>query len=495
VYVSNVRFFNKATVFTNGYLDLGAAKRTGDFSLFYNWAADSITADPLGVKAETIKLPANLPYTLASTQYMQLNENTVYVLEFDYWSDTNWASADSAYFYAGLFPDDLPSRLCLQAGALPKTTLQRAHYEVSSANPNMQNALVRFVNFGPSSVYVCNVLFYPKYALGQKSVDLNPFRYCGEYLDLETNNYYLRARFYVPSTGRFTSQDPIGAGLNYYTYCNGNPIMMVDPSGLDPVPLRQFIENKGGTVVWDQKTGMATGTLNGITVSFSSSDSRLWWNSSHDRLWTDDTVLYGAFGLSRPTNWGNAAQTVAPDAAFNRNTTQGIWTSPVDAAQRVFGYNGAYDAAFSVCDYNKFISVFTYDQKQWMVEGWRGNYLQMGVGAEIGVYYNTPGSISNKIGQYWAVDDQDMLYMQYALFNGNPADHNQIFSVSGTHWWLNGFRPGIGTIPASDLALKGSITFQSSQMASAFVNGMISTKTDGTFTTSQNGAVVSFYWH
>jgi len=187
VYVSNVRFFNKTTVFTNGYLDLGAAMRTGDFNILFNGAADSITADPLGVKAETIKLPANLPYTLASTQYMQLNENTVYVLEFDYWSDTNWASTDSAYFYAGLFPDNLPSRLYLQAGALPKTTLQRAHYEVSSANPNMQNALVRFVNFGPSSVYVCNVLLYPKYALGQKSVDLNPFRYCGEYLDLETN--------------------------------------------------------------------------------------------------------------------------------------------------------------------------------------------------------------------------------------------------------------------------------------------------------------------
>ena len=30
--------------------------------------------------------------------------------------------------------------------------------------------------------------------------DTNPFRYCGEYYDLETNTYYLRARNYDPTT-------------------------------------------------------------------------------------------------------------------------------------------------------------------------------------------------------------------------------------------------------------------------------------------------------
>jgi RHS repeat-associated protein len=62
--------------------------------------------------------------------------------------------------------------------------------------------------------------------------DANPFRYCGEYWDAETSTYYLRARSYDPSTGRFTSEDPIRDGLNWYTYCAGNPIFFVDPSGL-----------------------------------------------------------------------------------------------------------------------------------------------------------------------------------------------------------------------------------------------------------------------
>jgi len=61
--------------------------------------------------------------------------------------------------------------------------------------------------------------------------DANLFRYCGEYFDKETETYYLRARNYKPKTGRFTQQDPIGDGLNWYVYCNNNPVSFVDPSG------------------------------------------------------------------------------------------------------------------------------------------------------------------------------------------------------------------------------------------------------------------------
>ncbi|MBP8641217.1 MAG: hypothetical protein KBI01_10045 [Oscillospiraceae bacterium] len=65
----------------------------------------------------------------------------------------------------------------------------------------------------------------------------NPFRYCGEYLDLETNNYYLRARYYDPTTGRFLSEDTYPGkaidplSLNLYIYCKNNPVMYTDPSG------------------------------------------------------------------------------------------------------------------------------------------------------------------------------------------------------------------------------------------------------------------------
>ena len=61
--------------------------------------------------------------------------------------------------------------------------------------------------------------------------DTNPFRYCGEYFDSETESVYLRARYYSPVSGRFITEDPVKDGLNWYSYCGGNPAMFVDPSG------------------------------------------------------------------------------------------------------------------------------------------------------------------------------------------------------------------------------------------------------------------------
>ena len=61
--------------------------------------------------------------------------------------------------------------------------------------------------------------------------DTNPFRYCGEYYDIETGTYYLRARYYNPSLGRFGTEDPAHDGLNWYTYCHNDPINFKDSSG------------------------------------------------------------------------------------------------------------------------------------------------------------------------------------------------------------------------------------------------------------------------
>ncbi len=66
---------------------------------------------------------------------------------------------------------------------------------------------------------------------GERTTDTNPFRYAGEYLDQETGDIYLRARYYDPSIGRFLTVDPIKDGTNWYVYCSNNPIAFVDPSG------------------------------------------------------------------------------------------------------------------------------------------------------------------------------------------------------------------------------------------------------------------------
>jgi RHS repeat-associated protein len=64
---------------------------------------------------------------------------------------------------------------------------------------------------------------------------LNPFRYTGREIGLETGLYNHRARYYDPSIGRFMGEDPIGfsAGTNFYSYVFNNPVNLFDPFGLD----------------------------------------------------------------------------------------------------------------------------------------------------------------------------------------------------------------------------------------------------------------------
>ena len=60
----------------------------------------------------------------------------------------------------------------------------------------------------------------------------NRLRYNGQMADGLTGLYYLRARYYNASLGRFTQEDVIyNDGLNLYAYCSSNPVMYSDPSG------------------------------------------------------------------------------------------------------------------------------------------------------------------------------------------------------------------------------------------------------------------------
>jgi RHS repeat-associated protein len=66
----------------------------------------------------------------------------------------------------------------------------------------------------------------------------NKFRFTGEALDSGTQLYYLRARYYDPGIGRFTTRDPlerltsITLTINSYQYALADPTRYEDPAGL-----------------------------------------------------------------------------------------------------------------------------------------------------------------------------------------------------------------------------------------------------------------------
>ena len=102
-----------------------------------------------------------------------------------------------------------------------------------------QNAHGDVVNLTDSTGAVVKSYTYDAFGV-EKNIDdsdTNAFRYCGEYFDKETATVYLRARYYDPSTGRFTQRDSLAGNitdplsLNLYTYCANNPVFFCDPSG------------------------------------------------------------------------------------------------------------------------------------------------------------------------------------------------------------------------------------------------------------------------
>ena len=88
--------------------------------------------------------------------------------------------------------------------------------------------------------------------------DENPYRYCGEYYDKETEEVYLRARYYEPGVGRFITRDTFTGendeplSLHLYTYCANDGVNMVDPSGhnrvipgMPTIDLKKYKKNIG----------------------------------------------------------------------------------------------------------------------------------------------------------------------------------------------------------------------------------------------------------
>lgn len=145
-----------------------------------------------------------------------------------------------------------------------------------------------------------------------------------------------------------------------------------------------------------------------------------------------------------------------------------------DCWQRKFGYQKLFDEA--AAGFNMLIDCepvyFTYDEKYWMIEFWKGQY-GITTGAEVGIYYLPFEEVKEtnpdpKSLRYKSIPDSQQLAISYTLF----ADGQKLLSREDTHWWLTSFRLG-SFMPPSRLEMEISLTFPSIFMKAAFLDALI----------------------
>ena len=136
----------------------------------------------------------------------------------------------------------------------------------------------------------------------------NRLKYNAQMADELTGLYYLRARYYNASLGRFTQEDVIyNDGLNLYAYCNSNPVMYSDPSGF----AKETCKSKVGGEC-DSESG--SNTVNPKDVNFMQSSIK------------NQTVEHTVLGNAEALKSGALKATDLPEIQIWQDADGKLWT-------------------------------------------------------------------------------------------------------------------------------------------------------------------------
>ena len=289
---------------------------------------------------------------------------------------------------------------------------------------NLQGDVVKLIHYIPGFEYE-SVATYEYDAWGNVSssgrlAEINPLRYRGYYYDNETGFYYLQSRYYDPANRRFINADGLisfdcgFSGLNMYSYCGNCPVACSDPNGASFIS--DLIEKAKDLLRYVLHAGNDLARMHGI-----------------------DTAAVGAAVLEMEKD------------------ENGIYHARPDCWQQYFGYSFLYDYAFDAgtsMATDQFY--FDYAGEQYAFWIWRGDYINLGAGAEAGIYYGG--------GPFWAVDTDLAMRMSMDVY----YQGENIISYSDTTWWLTGFNPEYLNVSAGDMSVVYTIVFSDPGMFSAF---------------------------
>ncbi len=185
------------------------------------------------------------------------------------------------------------------------------------------------------------------------------------------------------------------------------------------------------------------------------------------------------------------------------------YTNDKEAWQYDFGFGKIYDVVspYILLEYDYVRVFFVYEEKDWMLQMWKGQYGLIFYGGEIGIY-NRPHSEDgiHEWTMFSCPAEEDWLGMEMTLWH-EQLDGTWVREFTrkyDKYWWCTGFKNGHlrQQEPADELRLTGRITFKDEQMTSLVANGLVSCgfakanskdsiSTDGIYV---NGNDIHFSW-
>jgi RHS repeat-associated protein len=194
------------------------------------------------------------------------------------------------------------------------------------------------------------------------SVD-QPLRYTARELDVETGQYFYRARWYDPGLRRFTSEDPIGisGGLNLFAYVGNDPVNLRDPSGLSPDIVCILAKSPTQTVTFDmpgedEVTGAYKDAYQWVCIPVDTAELQEFGNARGWKPWQWAAIRWGMDRFQhqrvldemhqnnkiRETRALNSAGTCVATATVNSVIPLVGWiaTPEVKSARSVIGWAG-----------------------------------------------------------------------------------------------------------------------------------------------------------
>ena len=155
---------------------------------------------------------------------------------------------------------------------------------------------------------------------------------------------------------------------------------------------------------------------------------------------------------------------------YQYNKAGNYYFTTTDPWQRNFGFNVLYDmgAPFVNFYYDTVRCKFRYENKDWLIQFWKGQYGLVFLGAEIGVYTKP---LDRSQAHYDGASDDDMLYMSMSFYRKGVERATREYAK---YWWCTAFVPG--TLDSfrdrSELSMKARITLKSKEMRDLFVESL-----------------------